>query len=244
MSTLYIIAAPFNNLEDISMKALRILDGVDFILCEDAEAIKKFLAHYHIKTPVFSYSGLKKTDYILDLLKQRKKLAFVAGAGMPAPSEAGGKLAQAVKERLGDDVSIEFVLGPSAITAALSMSGIPIDKFVFMGFPPHEKGRRTFIRKILASEWPVVVYESKRRIIKFLEEIDKTAESRQQTADEDEIKNSKFEILNSKISSVVVCRELSKMHETVYRGDINSIIEKIKNNKDDQKGEFVVIVGK
>lgn len=244
MSTLYIIVAPFNNLEDISMKALRILDEVNFILCEDAEAIKKFLAHYHIKTPAFSYSGLKKTDYILDLLKQRKKLAFASGTGMPGFSEMGGEIAQAVKERLGDDVSIEFVLGPSAVMAALSMSGIPTDKFIFRGFPPREKGRQTFIRKILESEFPVVVYESRRRIIKFLEEIDKTAESRKQTADENEIKNPKLKIKNSKISSVVVCRELSKMHETVYRGDINSIIEKIKNNKDDQKGEFVVIVGK
>ncbi len=164
MPTLYIVVAPSNDLEDISMRALRILSEVDFILCEDEEAIKKFLTHYHIKTPALSfydYSDLKKIDYILNLLKQGKELAFVSGSGMPAFSEISGKLAQAVKEKLGDGISVEFVPGPSAVMTALSLSGIPTDKFIFMGFPPHKKGRQAFIKKILSNEWPVVVYESR-----------------------------------------------------------------------------------
>jgi 16S rRNA (cytidine1402-2'-O)-methyltransferase len=247
MATLYIVATPIGNLEDISMRALRILGEVDFILCEDTRVTNKLLNHYSIKTSTISYhqhSDIKKTDYIMNLLSQGKNLALVSDAGTPGVSDPGGKLVQAVIDKFGDDAAIESVPGPSAVTAALSISGIPTDKFIFMGFPPHKKGRQTFIKKILESEWPVAVYESKHRIIRFLEELGEIADSRRQTVEEEEIKNSKFENRKSKITSVVVCRELSKMHETVYRGDIKSIIEKIKSNSNDQKGEFVVIIGK
>jgi 16S rRNA (cytidine1402-2'-O)-methyltransferase len=249
MPTLYIVAAPFNNSEDISIKTLRILGEVDFILCEDTEVTKEFLAHYHIKTPALSYyeySDLKKIDYVLNLLKKGKNLAFVSGNGMPGFFEISGKLAQAVKERLGDGVSIEFVPGPSAVTAALSMSGIPTDKFIFMGFPPHKKGWQIFIRKILKSDFPVVVYELKLGIIKFLEELNAAVETQylaSQKSKETQGISSETQGIAS-LQSVVVCRELSKMHETVYRSDIKTIIEKIKNNKDDQRGEFVIVIGR
>jgi len=228
MPTLYIVATPIGNLEDISMRALRILGEVDFILCEDTRVTRVLLEHYQIKTPTISYhhhSGMKKINEIIDLLAAGKNLALVSDAGTPGISDPGGKLIQAVLEKLGGEAQIESVPGPSAVTAALSISGIPTDKFVFLGFPPHKKGRQKFIRKIIESEWPAVVYESKHRIIKFLEELNKLAEK-------------------DNLTSVVVVRELSKMHETVYRGNLESIIEKIKNNKDDQRGEFVVIIGK
>ena len=232
MPTLYIVATPIGNLEDISMRALRILGEVDFILCEDTRVTRVLLEHYNIKTKAISYhqhSDENKTNGILDLLAQDKNLALVSDAGTPGISDPGGKLVEATLLKFGSEVKIESVPGPSAVTAALSISGIPTDKFIFMGFPPHKKGRQTFIRKIVSSEWPVVVYESKHRIIKFLEELDK-------------ITNEEIKKIN--LTSVVVCRELSKMHETVYRGDLKSIIEKIKLNKNDQKGEFVVIIGK
>lgn len=222
------------------MRALRVLGEVDFILCEDTRVTRKLLDHYNIKTGVISYhqhSDIKKTEYILELLGNGKSLALVSDAGTPGISDPGGKLVQAVIEKLGDDVAIESVPGPSAVTAALSISGIPTDKFVFMGFPPHKKGRQTFVRKIFESEWPVVVYESKHRIIKFLEELDNLSQNMERIAEEEK-KNF------APLQSVVVCRELSKMHETVYRGDVKNIIEKIKSNANDQKGEFVVIIGK
>ena len=228
MPTLYIVATPIGNLEDISMRALRTLGEVDFILCEDTRVTRVLLEHYQIKTPTISYhhhSGMKKINEIIDLLAAGKNLALVSDAGTPGISDPGGKLIQAVLEKLGGEAQIESVPGPSAVTAALSISGMPTDKFVFLGFPPHKKGRQKFIRKIIESEWPAVVYESKHRIIKFLEELNKLAEK-------------------DNLTSVVVVRELSKMHETVYRGNLESIIEKIKNNKDDQRGEFVVIIGK
>ncbi len=261
MSTLYIVATPIGNLEDISLRALRILGEVDFILCEDTRVTKKLLAHFNIKTPTISYhqhSDIKKTDYIIDLLSQGKNLALVSDAGTPGISDPGGKLVEAVINKLGDDAVIESVPGPSAVTAALSISGIPTDKFIFMGFPPHKKGRQTFIKKILASEWPAVVYESKHRIVKFLQELDeisKLVEKNEQFVNQEQISNFQFSIskqfsksknkkLENNLKSVVVCLELSKMHETVYRGDIKSIIEKIKSNSNEQKGEFVVIIGK
>lgn len=232
MPTLYIVATPIGNLEDISMRALRLLGEVDFILCEDTRVTRVLLDHYKIKTRTISYhqhSGESKVNEIIDLLAQGRNLALVSDAGTPGISDPGGKLVQAVIEKFGGEVNIESVPGPSAVTAALSISGIPTDKFVFLGFPPHKKGRQSFIKKILASEWPAVVYESKHRIIKFLEELDKLISENAEEAG---------------LTSVVVCRELSKMHETVYRGDLKSVMEKIKADKNDQKGEFVVIIGK
>jgi len=242
MSTLYIVGTPIGNLEDISLRALRILGEVDFILCEDTRVTGKLLAHYKIKTPLISYhqhSQEGKTDYILSLLQSGKSLALVSDAGTPGISDPGGKLVQMVLEKLYDAVTIESVPGPSAVTASLSISGLASDKFIFMGFPPHKKGRQAFIKKIVASEWPVVVYESKHRIIKLLEELKKMAKENMEAN-----KKGVLEHKPINLTSVVVCRELSKMHETVYRGEIDRIIEKIKQSANDQKGEFVVIVGR
>lgn len=247
MPTLYIVGTPIGNLEDISLRALRILGEVDFVLCEDTRVTKKLLNNYHIKTQAISchqHSDDKKIKEILDLLKNGKDLALVTDAGTPGISDPGGILVQAVINEFGNEVNIESVPGPSAVTAALSISGIPTDKFVFMGFPPHKKGRQTFIRKIIENEFPSVVYESKHRILKFLNELESEAEKYNQEADLANSKNPKLKLKKVYLTSVVVARELSKMHETVYRGDIKEIINRIKDNKDDQKGEFVVIIGK
>ena len=258
MSILYIVATPIGNLEDISMRALRILGEVDFILCEDTRVTQTLLKHYNIKTPTISYhqhSDIKKIDHILELLANGKDLALVSDAGTPGISDPGGKLVQAVIERFDvgemhtSSVQIESVPGPSAITAALSISGIPTDKFIFFGFLPHKKGRQTMLNAVIDIEYPFVVYESKHRIIKLLEEledINKKIARENEEIDEENAKMYKKEkrVKRIPVTSVVVCRELSKMHETVYRGEIKSLIEKIKNSADDQKGEFVVIIGK
>jgi len=251
MSTLYIVATPIGNLEDISLRALRILGEVDFILCEDTRVTGVLLKRYDIKTKTISFhqhSDDKKIDLLLNFLAEGKNLALVSDAGTPGISDPGGKLVQVVIEKLGDNVSIESVPGPSAVTAALSISGIPTDKFVFLGFPPHKKGRMTFIERIFDSELPVVVYESKHRIIKLLEELkihnEQIIENNKRVEMEFIKQKDKDARKKATVSSVVVCRELSKMHETVYRGKIENILNKIKNNSDDQRGEFVVIVGK
>jgi len=247
MPTLYIVGTPIGNLEDISLRALRILGEVDFVLCEDTRVTSKLLSNYKIKTQTISchqHSDQKKINEILDLLRSGKNLALVTDAGTPGISDPGGILVQAVINEFDGKVNIESVPGPSAVTAALSISGIPTDKFVFMGFPPHKKGRQTFIRKIIESEFPVVVYESKHRIIKFLEELERETDIYNKEVEKAKIKNPKLKIKKANLESVVIARELSKMHETTYRGDFQKIKERIKENKDDQKGEFVVIIGK
>jgi 16S rRNA (cytidine1402-2'-O)-methyltransferase len=250
---LYIVGTPIGNLEDISLRALRILREVDFVLCEDTRVSRKLLTHYKIKTPTISFhehSRPDKIEYILNLLAAGKDLALITDAGTPGISDPGGKLVQAVVERFGDSIKIEAVPGPSAVTAALSISGISTDKFVFLGFLPHKKGRAAFLERVAASEYPVVIYESKHRILKFLDELEELnkkiiKENKEIEAYNSRVKRSRDRKEKKKpVTSVVVCRELSKMHETVYRGQIKTIKERIHENKDEQKGEFVIIVGR
>jgi 16S rRNA (cytidine1402-2'-O)-methyltransferase len=221
-------------MEDITLRALRILSESDFVLCEDTRVTKKLLSYYNIQANTFSYhqhSGVKKVDHIIDLLKQGKNLALVSDAGTPGISDPGGKLIEAVARELGSEVEIEAIPGPSAVIAALSVSGMPTDKFLFLGYPPHKKGRQKFIYSILASDYTVAVYESKHRIRRFLEEIEQAKEVVEKRSDQDIIVN------------MVVCRELTKMHETVYRGNIGEVKKQIVGGGEGaKKGEFVIIM--
>lgn len=227
MRTLYITATPIGNLEDVSQRALRILAEVDLILCEDTRVTKKLLGHYQIKTPVSSYhqhSKLQKIEQIISFLKEGKNLALVSDAGTPGISDPGNKLVKEVIESLGDQVKIISVPGASAVTAAASISGLSMDKFLFLGFPPVKKKRKKFfqeiIRQIADSKYPIIFYESPYRIIKTLNEL---------------------RIMNKELR-ILVCRELTKKFETIYRGTIEEVIKQIE--KDIIKGEFVVILDK
>ena len=218
---LYIVATPIGNLEDISKRALRILSEADLILAEDTRVTKKLLNHYQIETPTISYhqhSKLNKIDYILDLLKEGKSLALVSDAGTPGLSDPGNKLIEGVAEELRDKVKIIPIPGASALTTAASISGMAMDSFVFMGFPPVKKKRKKKIEEVINSKYPVIFYESPYRIIKTLTELSQTKPG----------------------LVVMVCRELTKKFETIYRGKVEKVIEDIK--KDEIKGEFVVIV--
>lgn len=219
MTTLYIIATPIGNLEDISFRVLRILKEVDLIVCEDTRVTKKLLDRYEIKKPLLSYHQHTDARKVIELLEQGKNLAYASDAGTPGISDPGGKLVEAAIERFGDKIKIIPVSGPAALTSALSISGFPADEFVFLGFPPHKKGRQTFFKNLAedAKKRTVVFYESPHRILKALEEI----------------KN----ILPE--ANLVVCRELTKMFETVYRGTVEEVINQIGQNS---RGEFVVIV--
>lgn len=226
MANLFIIATPIGNLEDISLRALRTLKEVDIILCEDTRVTRKLLSRYDIKTPVLSYhqhSSLKKANYIVDLLKEGKDLALVSDSGTPGISDPGNKLIDfLVKKNI--NLTIIPIPGCSALITAASISGFPMDKFSFLGFPPHKRKRNKFFEELLKIEHPVVFYESPHRIIKTLEEISN--------------KSQEFN-LNPQ---VVVCRELTKKFETIYRGTIDEVIQKIKDDK--IKGEFTVIIYK
>lgn len=223
MSILYIVATPIGNLEDISKRALRILSEADLILAEDTRIIRRILNEYQIKTPTISYhqhSKFEKIEYIIGLLKSGKNLALVSDAGTPGISDPGGQLVDKVQS-LG--FKVVSVPGPSALAAAASVSGFPMDKFLFLGFPPARKKRKKFFEEAVNSKYPVIFYESPHRIIKTLNELN--------------VLNTKSKILNTK---VVVCRELTKKFETIYRGNIEEIIAKI--SQDAIKGEFVIIL--
>lgn len=219
---LYIVATPIGNLEDITFRALRVLKGVDLILCEDTRHTKILLDHYEIKTPFTSYhqhSKLNKINYIADLIKKGKNLALVTDAGTPAISDPGSKLINLLTEQFPDLIATP-IPGSSALISAASISGFAVDKFIFLGFLPLKRHRQKLLKEIAEARYAVIFYESPYRILKTLEELKKLNLNRQ----------------------IVVCREMTKKFETVHRGDINKVLEKLK--KDIIKGEFVVIIDK
>ncbi len=229
MPFLYIISTPIGNLNDISLRAIKTLKEVDLILCEDTRRTKKLLNHYKINTPTLSYhqhSKLKKINYIIDLLRQGKDLALVSDAGTPGISDPGNKLVEEAIKSLDDKIRVVPIPGPSAVIAALSVSGLPTDKFLFLGFPPAKKKRKKFFKEVIESKYSVVFYESPYRIIRTLEDLKKILDIK------DKVPN----------IHIVVCREMTKIFETIYRGRIDKVIEEIQ--KDKIKGEFVVITHK
>jgi 16S rRNA (cytidine1402-2'-O)-methyltransferase len=219
MGTLYIVGTPIGNLEDITLRALRILKEADGILCEDTRVTKKLLSHFGIVQPLISYhqhSTYQKREQILDLLKEGKNVALVCDAGTPGISDPGNELIAEVV-RLAPDVNIVPIPGSCALTAAASIAGFPMDKFVFLGFPPQKKKRKQFFEEVAQAEHPVIFYESPYRILKTLGEL---------------------QTINYKLQ-VVVGRELTKKFETVYRGTIGEVAKQLQGEK--AKGEFVVV---
>ena len=229
MGILKIVATPIGNLEDLTHRAERVLKESDFVLCEDTRVTKRLLDHYQITTPTISYhqhSGALKTDKLSALLKEGKNLALVTDAGTPGISDPGSGLVAAVREELGDKVKIESVPGVSALTAAISIAGVGFDRFLFLGFLPHKKGRQTMLKTIFKSEYPAIVYESKHRIIKFLEELIK---------------------LSKELSvpvEVKVARELTKLFESFYVGLPEEVLARLQADPHSLKGEFVVLLNK
>jgi 16S rRNA (cytidine1402-2'-O)-methyltransferase len=229
LGTLYVVATPIGNLEDITMRALRIFGEVDYILCEDTRTTRKLLDRYEIKTSTFSYhqhSGAGKVDQLVRWLEEGKNLALVSDAGTPGISDPGAPLIAAIREAFGVEAKIEGIPGPSAVITALSISGWPVDRFSFLGFLPHKKGRQTMIKDILASEYPVAVYESKHRILKLMEELDSFSST------------AKIKL------EVMLGRELTKMFESCYFGTPLELATRLKTEPDMGKGEFVVLIRK
>ena len=222
MGTIYIVATPIGNLKDITLRAIEILKEADLIICEDTRQTIKLLNHYKISKPLISYfqhSRISKTDYILSQLKQAKKMALVTDAGTPGISDPGNKLVEIIVKEL-PSVNIIPLPGASALATALSVSGFPADKFIFMGFPPAKKGREKFFKKITEAEYTVVFYESIHRILKTLKQLESFLPD----------------------TETMICRELTKKFETIYRGGIEEIIKQLNSDKNNLKGEFVVVI--
>lgn len=220
LGTLYIVATPIGNLSDITFRAIETFKGVDLIACEDTRKTKILLNHYSIKTPLVSYhqhSKLQKIDFILNKLKDGKNLALVTDAGTPGISDPGNKL---VEDALKEKIKVVPIPGPSALSAIISVAGIDLQKFVFLGFPPHKKGRETFFKEVSSSNTPVIYYDSVHRIIKNLELLESL----------------KLE------AKIIIGRELTKIFEEIFRGNAKEAIEYFANNPEKVKGEFVIIV--
>jgi 16S rRNA (cytidine1402-2'-O)-methyltransferase len=231
MNKLYIVATPIGNLEDISPRALRALTDADTILCEDTRVTKKLLQKYEINTPTMSYhshSKLSKVEKIFTQIREGKTLALVSDAGTPAISDPGSLLISQVRDEFADDIQIIPIPGPSALTTALSASGLPSSEFLFLGFLPHKKGRETLFKEIACSKRTVVFYESPHRIIKTLNSL--------KTHLEVGVPN------NQRSRKVVIARELTKIFEQIISGTADKLLKYFEENQDKIKGEFVVMV--
>lgn len=226
MSTFYVIATPIGNLEDITLRAIRILKEVDIVLCEDTRVTKRLFEKHDITTHMISYhaqSGEAKVDLILEKIREGLNIALVTDAGTPGISDPGSLLISKVREQFKDlilskELKIEAIPGPSALTSALSIAGVPTHEFVFLGFMPHKKGRETLFKEIAESERTMVFYESTHRILKTLESLTK---------------------INKKVT---VVREITKIFEEVLQGSAEEILKILTDTPEKQRGEFVVII--
>jgi 16S rRNA (cytidine1402-2'-O)-methyltransferase len=209
---LSVVATPIGNLEDITLRALRVLKEADFVACEDTRNTRKLLSHFDIHTPAIVDSK------VLGLLEQGKHVALVSDAGTPGVSDPGGKL---VADARAAGAVVEAIPGASALPAALSIAGLRASTFTFYGFLPIKKGRETLFKEIGASERASIFYESPHRIMKALESLIKYLPAGRR---------------------VGLYRELTKMYEEALIGTAQELHELLTANPQKQRGEFVVIV--
>lgn len=216
MPALYVVATPIGNLEDITLRAIRTLKEVILIAAEDTRVTRKLLAHYDIQTPTTSYhehNKLTKLDFILGQLKSGN-IALVSDAGMPGVSDPGFELISAV---IRQNIPVIPIPGPSVTITALAISGLPVNNFHYLGFLPHKAGeRRRVLKSIRPESNTLVFFESPHRVSESLKDL--------------------LEILGDR--KAVICRELTKIHEEVFRGTLSQALVHFVS----PKGEFTMII--
>ena len=219
--TLYVVATPIGNLEDISFRAVNVLKDSDLCAAEDTRISKKLFNHYDIKTKLISFhkfSENRKYSYFIKALQRGLDVSLISDAGTPLISDPGFPL---VKRAAELNLKIIPIPGPSSILSSLSISGFPLDKFSFFGFPPRKSSlKKLFFDQINKEKNTIVFFESGRRIEKFLIDLDSLTDDR----------------------SIFVARELTKKHETFYRGTVENVLQQIQYDKFGKKGEFVIIL--
>ena len=217
---LYIVPTPVGNLEDITLRALRVLKEADLILAEDTRTSSVLLKHYDIHRPLQSYHKFnehKAVDALVERLKGGAAMALVSDAGTPGISDPGFLLA---RECVRAGVEVQCLPGATAFVPALVASGLPCDKFVFEGFLPQKKGRMTRLQQLSTEDRTIVLYESPYRVVKTLEQLAEVMGPDRQVA---------------------VCREISKVHEQTVRGTLSEALAHFREHA--PKGEFVIIIG-
>jgi 16S rRNA (cytidine1402-2'-O)-methyltransferase len=217
--TLYIVSTPIGNLEDITLRALRVLKEVDVIAAEDTRHSRKLLTHYGISKPLISYrSQTEKTKsaHILEKLHRGQSVALISDAGTPGISDPGAVL---IKKAVEENIHVVSIPGPSALIAALSLSGLPTKEFIFRGFLPPKKSQRQKVLKELSLEpRTFIFYEAPHRILETLTDMEEIFVERK----------------------VALTKEITKIHEEVFRGSISEILSKLE--KTVIAGEYVIIV--
>ncbi len=220
---LSVVATPIGNLEDVTLRALRILTEADVIFCEDMRVTGRLLDRYEITTrmtPLNARTERVKLGSIIGALSEGKRVALVTDAGTPGISDPGALVVGHVREKL-PEITIEAIPGPSALTSALSIAGVHAHEFVFLGFLPHKKGRQTLFKEIATTERAVVFYESPHRIMKTLASL------------ADVLPDDRM---------VVIARELTKIFEEIVRGSAKEVQNYFETQKEKQRGEFVIII--
>ena len=220
MSKLYIVPTPIGNLEDITLRAIRILKEADLILAEDTRQTAKLLNHFEIKTRMRShhlFNEHKTINGIVDQLNSGEQIALVSDAGTPGISDPGFLLIRAC---IQNNIDVECLPGATAFVPALVNSGLPSDHFIFEGFLPPKKGRKTRLEKLAIEPYTVILYESPYRLIKTLTQLAEYFGADRQVA---------------------VARELTKIHEETIRGSIQEVLKYYEDQT--IKGEIVIIIG-
>lgn len=223
MATLYVVATPIGNLDDLSMRAVAVLKGVDGVVCEDTRVTAKLLAHIEVKKSLYAWhqrSPQAVADKVVSLLGQGQNLALVSDAGTPGINDPGGIL---VASALKHGHTVVPIPGANAAITALSVSGFPAEQFRYLGFVPHKKGRNTFFQELVTMPEALVFYEAKFRIVKALTQLrDEFAKAGQQDR------------------PIVVAREITKLYETFARGTADEVLRQVSEGQ--VLGEFVVVV--
>ena len=215
---LYIVSTPIGNLKDITLRAIETLKEVDFVLCEDTRVSGNLLNHLEIKKELISLNAFNeknKIDFIVNRILSNQTAALISDAGTPLISDPGVRLVSACIDK---DIEIIPIPGPSALIAAISMSGLPTDAFVYEGFLPQKKGRQTKLKELAEETRTIVLYESMYRIEKLLKELSEYLPER----------------------FIVVCREITKKFEETWRGFPKDLVESFPEKI--SKGEFVVVI--
>ena len=219
MAKLYVIPTPIGNLDDITIRAIKTLEFVDIILCEDTRRSQKLLSHLGIKSKLKSHHKFnehKEVNNIVNKIKSGINIGVISDAGTPGISDPGFLL---VRSCLNSNIDIECLPGPTALIPALIISGLPMEKFVFEGFLPTKKGRKTKLQNLSTETRTMIFFESPHKLTKTLIDFQNTFGSER---------------------NISVSREITKMYEHTSRGKINEILEKLQNKKN--KGEFVIVV--
>ena len=217
---LFVVPTPIGNLEDITLRALKVLKEVDFILCEDTRTTGNLLRHFDIEKPCYPYhirNEHQQLENIISRIRQVDSVALTSDAGTPAISDPGFLL---VRECLRNDIEVECLPGATALIPALVDSGLPASSFKFYGFIPHKKGKETCLKTMAASDETAIFYESPYRLLKTLEMM--------------------VPIFGAD-RMVSVSRELTKIHEETFRGTVSEAVAHFSSKP--VKGEIVVVVG-